>query len=51
MITYTYFKWADGSESIKRSDNVWIPFDTANVDYQKYLEWLSQGNQPEQPDA
>jgi len=37
---------------IKRlSDNAFIPFDNANVDYQKYLEWLSQGNQPEQPDA
>jgi hypothetical protein len=24
-----------------------IPIDLANVDYQKYLEWLSQGNQPE----
>jgi len=36
---------------IRLSDNIFIPFDPANVDYQKYLEWLSQGNQPEQPDA
>lgn len=38
--------------SVKRlSDNAFIPFDNDNVDYQKYLEWVSQGNQPEQPDA
>jgi hypothetical protein len=26
---------------------VYIPFDPANVDYQKYLEWVAEGNQPE----
>ena len=32
---------------IKRlADNAFIPFDPANVDYQAYLQWLSEGNQP-----
>jgi len=29
------------------SDNVFIPFDGGNRDYQEYLEWLSEGNTPE----
>ena len=27
-----------------------IPFDPANTDYQKYLQWLSEGNEPLPPD-
>ena len=36
---------------IKRlSDNAFIPFDPANTDYQQYLKWLAEGNQPLPPD-
>lgn len=37
---------------IKRlSDGAFIPFDPANTDYQAYLKWLSEGNQPLSADA
>ena len=32
---------------VKRiADNVWIPMDEANTDYQAYLKWLEAGNVP-----
>ena len=36
---------------IKRiSDNAFIPLDPANIDYQQYLAWLEEGNEPLPPD-
>jgi hypothetical protein len=35
---------------IRIADNAFIPFDPANTDYQEYLAWVAEGNEPAPPD-
>jgi len=32
---------------LRLADNISIPFDEANTDYQAYLKWVAEGNTPE----
>jgi hypothetical protein len=31
---------------VRQSDGAEIPFDPANTDYQQFLRWCDEGNQP-----
>jgi hypothetical protein len=46
---YKQVKNINGSPAdvvLRMPDNASIPFDPANTDYQAYLEWLAEGNEP-----
>jgi hypothetical protein len=47
QIPVTNVLFTTGLECVKRiSDNAIIPFDPDNTDYQQYLRWVAEGNQP-----
>jgi hypothetical protein len=31
---------------LRTTDGAYIPFDPANTDYQEYLKWVAEGNEP-----
>ena len=35
---------------LKKSEGISVPFDANNRHYQEYLEWLSEGNEPDPAD-
>ena len=43
---YKLLKTQFGEWIIRVADNACIPFDPANTDYQEYLKWLAEGNDP-----
>jgi hypothetical protein len=47
MIMYKLINTPSGGQIVVRlSDNANIPFDPANTDYQEYLKWCAEGNEP-----
>jgi hypothetical protein len=46
----TYKLLQDPKTVLRKADNIFIPFDEANTDYQEYLEWVAEGNTPEAAD-
>jgi hypothetical protein len=53
MLTYKFQKvYLDGIPAmIVRSDGLCLPQAEDNTDYQKYLEWVAEGNTPEPADT
>jgi hypothetical protein len=49
---YKLFKLQFGEVNtvIRLADSAYIPFDPANTDYQEYLKWVAEGNEPAPPD-
>jgi hypothetical protein len=48
------YQLTTGNTILRLADNACIPPDPANTDYQAYLRWLEEGNEPlpaEQPEV
>lgn len=39
---------ATGNTLIVKDGTLWIPTDDANYDYQAFLAWCAEGNEPEE---
>ena len=50
-LTQLLFNQTEPNCIIRTTDGACIPFDPANTDYQQYLEWLAEGNEPEAADV
>tara|TARA_R100000458_G_C8124810_1_gene142200 strand:- start:40 stop:204 length:165 start_codon:yes stop_codon:yes gene_type:complete len=54
MARYKLFKYGEFSEGVIDKEakplEILIPFDPNNTDYQKYLEWVAEGNTAEAAD-
>ena len=50
MTKYEIVTAEDGVKSLKKTTEDgtvwWLPFDEANTDYQTYLKWVAEGNEP-----
>ena len=40
------YKLTEKNNGVVRNDGAFIPFDLDNTDYQAYLKWLDEGNEP-----
>jgi hypothetical protein len=43
-----YMLMQDNCSVMRKPDCAIIPFDEANIDYQKYLAWVAEGNTAEE---
>jgi hypothetical protein len=45
---YKLYKNPDNQEiiGVQKNQNMWIPFALDNTDYQEYLKWVAEGNEP-----
>ena len=45
-LTKPMFEGMEVTTVQRLADNAFIPFDPSNTDYQEYLKWLAEGNEP-----
>ena len=41
------YQLTQGDSILRTADNAFIPPDPSNTDYQAYLAWVAEGNEPE----